>query len=84
MSRTATLDGGCIIEDNGLSHSDRTFRIISSSLTKEDAALLGQMIEFYAVLYLSTPDGVFSGAIENLGYSNGTVTASFLVKEKLT
>lgn len=83
VSRTATLDGGCVIEDNGLSHSDRTFRITASSLSEADVLHLNDLIGAYATLYISTREGIFSGVIENLGDSSGVMTLSFLVKEKL-
>lgn len=83
VSRTATLDGGCVIEDNGLSHSDRTFRIISSSLSEADVIHLNQLIGVYSILYISTREGIFKGVIETLGYNRGAGTISFLIKEKI-
>lgn len=84
VSRTATLDGGCVIEDNGLSHADRLFRIVLKALSQAEVENIERLIEYYSELYISTPEGVFGGVMENLNNNNGTVTVSFLVERKLT
>ena len=84
VSRTATLDGGCVIEDNGLSHSDRTLKIISKGLSALEVENLERLIEFYSELYVSTAEGVFAGVMENLNQKKDEVTVSFLVERKIT
>lgn len=83
VSRTATLDGGCEIEDKGLSHGDRTFSIqFPASLT--DANALKYLVESYLLLKIATAEGMFTGAVENLRINAGEITATIFIKEKLT
>lgn len=84
LSRVATLDGGCVISDNGLSDSDRTFlfTIIQSAPSALDA--LWALFTNESMLYLSCPEGVFSGYLETVKIEGADASVSFLVYEKLT
>ena len=83
VSRIATLDGGCSIEDNGLSHSDRVFKVSSSSLSDDKIGILAQMIELYPSICITTSEGIFKGVIDFLNQNNNIITFNFLVKEKV-
>jgi len=80
--RQATLDGGVVMEHNGVAHGDRTFRIIAS-LTALQATTLRLMFENETVVYCVTGEGIFSGAIASLEDNRGDVNVEYYVKEKI-
>lgn len=80
VSRSATLDGGCVIDHQGFSDSDRTFDI-RATFTREQADILWEMFTGQTFLNISTPEGFFYGVIENMADENGNVRLSILVKE---
>jgi hypothetical protein len=80
VSRSATLDGGCVIDHQGFSDSDRTFDIRTKE-TRERANILWGLFTSQAFLNISTPEGFFYGVIENMADENGNVRLSILVKE---
>jgi hypothetical protein len=84
VSRTATLDGGCLIFDNGYSDSDRTIAIGFLDMTTAQEDSLRYLFQTYPLLYLAAPAGFFLGAIERMTINNGKGTISFLVKENLS
>ena len=79
--RSATLDGGAVIENLGFSNGDRTITIV----TEQDEVILEKiksLIVDELFLLVSTRDGVFYGAAESLVADRGQITLNFLVKEK--
>ena len=80
VSRSATLDGGCVIDHQGFSDSDRTLDIRTRS-EKEMADALWELFRTATFLNVSTPEGFFYGVIENMADENGNVRLSILVKE---
>jgi hypothetical protein len=84
VSRTATLDGGCSIFDNGFSHADRTIPIGFLDMTMAQEDSLRYLFQTYPLLHLAIPHGFLLGAIERMTVSNGKATISFLVKEILS
>lgn len=82
VSRTATLDGGCVITHSGHSHGDRTFKIVGT-ISESDAAILQNIFETETFVNISTSEGFFAGVIEKLKTDNGNLKLTFLVKEKL-
>jgi hypothetical protein len=55
-TRTATLDGGCVVYDTGYAAADRTIRI------ETDAAHLGfleYLVQTYSLVILTLPDGAY-------------------------
>ena len=84
VSRTATLDGGCLIYDNGFSEADGTLAIGFQDMTVSQEEELRYLFETYPLLYLAAPSGVFLGVIERMSLQNGKATISFLVKEVLS
>jgi len=84
VSRTATLDGGCLITDQGFSHSDRTFRLLSKNpLSTAEIETLRSLHRDYALINAAVPEGVFQGVVESFRETNGFVTMTILVKEKI-
>ncbi|RLB92211.1 MAG: hypothetical protein DRH26_06800 [Deltaproteobacteria bacterium] len=83
ISRTATLDGGCVITHYGAQDSDRTFRV-RVNLNETDSETLKNIFEGSTIIYCSTEIGFFSGAISKFKDNNGEIDLTFLVKEKLS
>lgn len=84
VSRSATLDGGCEIVFGGFSHGDRTFNI-RAQVNSEQKERLENIAMTRTLIMISTPEGVFSGAIENMEYlhGDGDMEMTLLIKEKL-
>ncbi len=83
VSRTATLDGGALIVDNGYSVSDATFSISVPNLSPADRLALLVTLQRHSLLTLSCKTGCYSGVVERVDESQG-FKISFLVKSQLT
>jgi len=81
-TRSATLDGGCVIDHQGFSQGDRTFTI-RANVTENQAGILDQVFQNETLLCLSTAEGVFRGVISTLNLRNGDMRMTFLVKERM-
>lgn len=82
VSRTATLDGGCVITDSGFSHGDRTMRV-KALIDQETGERITSMHQSYSLLLFSVPEGVFIGAIESISIQETELSLTILIKEKL-
>lgn len=80
VSRTATLDGGAVIEHLGFSDGDRSFEI-SAKLSQSQSEVLWSIFTNQTFLNISTEDGFFYGSIERCKVDNGIAKLTFLVKE---
>ena len=83
VTRTATLDGGCSIVDQGFSHADRTLEIKKHQVSRELGDRLWYLFQTYSLLRISMPDGLFNGAIGNLSIKQGNLSMRVLIKERL-
>lgn len=82
VSRTATLDGGCVITNSGVFDSDRTFNI-RASFTKNNLELLEYIHENSILVLVSCLKGLFLGAISKIDSSNtNDVKIIILIKDK--
>ena len=81
MSRSATLDGGSVIVNSGVSHGDRTFDI-SEKVTRWVAEKVKYIQENSVSVLCSTREGIFLGAISETDYINGELKTTILIKEK--
>jgi hypothetical protein len=84
ISRVATLDGGCVISNNGITDSDRTFNFTARQVPEGVRLSLWAFFQNETLVHLSCPEGVFSGYLEKVKIQNTDVAVSFLVYEKLT
>jgi hypothetical protein len=84
VSRTATLDGGCLIFDNAFSDADRSIAIGFLDMTVAQEDSLRYLFQTYPLLLLAIPRAFMLGAIERMTISDGKGTISFLVKEILS
>ncbi len=82
VERTATLDGGCVINHGGFCQGDRTFDV-RAKLTEEEGALLRALHRTETLVNVATEDGYFSAVISDLATDNGEVRMSIIIKEKL-
>lgn len=80
VRRTATLDGGVVIDHQGYVIGDRTIDI-RASVTEDEAATIWAMYKGSTFLILHTQDGSFYGAISDLRIDRGLMRLTFLVKE---
>jgi hypothetical protein len=83
ISRTATLDGGATIVDNGYTPSDATFELVPDIETKELIDGLKRLVMLHSEIIVSTADGVFLGAVSNVDETN-KIKLTFLVKSKIS
>jgi hypothetical protein len=80
VSRSATLDGGCIIDHQGFSDSDRTLDIRARP-TQDVADILWEIFTTQTFVNVATRDGFFYGVIDSMRDENGDIRFSILVKE---
>lgn len=83
ITRTATLDGGAVINDGGYSEADRTMTLAVRGLTQAQAAILEE-IAAYPECCLALDHGLYRGQVQNLKLTGGeTSTVVFWVSAKL-
>ena len=80
IKRTATLDGGVVIDHQGYVIGDRTIDI-RAAITEAQATEIWAMFKVNNYLILHTPDGSFYGVISDLKIDRGDMRLTFLVKE---
>jgi len=80
VSRSATLDGGCVIDHQGFSDGDRTLDI-RARLEQAQADILWELFRTATFLNVATPEGFFYGVIESMQDEGGNGRLSILVKE---
>lgn len=81
VSRTATLDGGAYVVDNGYTASDATFTIVFKNLAPHDRATIERMVTLHSELIVVTNRGAFLGHIDE--FREEPPTLRFLVKKQL-
>ena len=79
VSRTATLDGGCVIYDTGYAPADRTIRI---STGLEHLEFLQRMVKLYSLVRVVTDEGHFIGAPQGWSVRDGKAQMTILVTEE--
>lgn len=84
LTRRATLDGGCSIVDQGFSDGDRTLSVVRDGIDEDEFNILWAIFKVYSLVHVSISDGYYTAAIESLKIDKGKMTASILIKEKLS
>jgi len=85
VSRTKTLDGGCVIVDGGFSDSDRTLDIVAI-YSDSTYAIVKHLHEDKTLIYISTDTNFYSGVISSKIIKQDitkTIKIQILIKEKL-
>lgn len=85
LTRTATLDGGAVIVDNGYTAADGTIKIIvePSQNSIDIYAQVAGIIKQFGVVTVSNADGIFLAAIESVTNAKTTLTINLLIKSQL-
>lgn len=81
VTRYATLDGRCVIVNNGVFDCDRILSI-NSAVTKEKSAILSNMYTNYSLFIVSCSEGCFLCSFSTFEIKNSTVKITALVKQK--
>lgn len=85
LSRSATLDGGAVIDDAGFSDGDRTLTVALQEPSGHTYDALKAFIEGDGAQRIATRDGVFEGGILRITEQGGKlITFGFLVETKLS
>lgn len=84
ISRTATLDGYCTIDNMGLSHSDRALQLQTGHCSKETSAALWSLVQQGTAAWLAVGAEFFTGYLNRYREAGSTVTLTFLVERKLS
>ena len=84
LSRTATLDGGAVITDGGVTDADRSFDFTAIQAPEDTIETLWAMFQAEDLVHLSCPEGVFTGYMQRVKITASGVNISFMVHEKLT
>lgn len=80
LNRTATLDGGAVIDHRGFSDGDRAFQI-EARVDETTADNLWYMHRNETLLHLACAEGFFTGSISEIQADGGRLKMTFLVKE---
>ena len=83
VSRTATLDGGALVVDNGFSVSDATFTISLPDISAAQHAALSASIKRHSLFTLSFRQGCYLGVVEAVDEAQG-FKIRFLVSTDIT
>ena len=79
-SRTATLDGGCVIYDTGYAAADRTLTIVTDI---EYIDFFEHLVRYYSTVLVSTRDGLFKGNPRTWRTRNGKAEIEIFVTEEI-
>ena len=83
VSRTQTLDGGCVLVDHGVSHSDRELELSITGISQALADRIWGLYLTFSLIRASTYDGSFLATISRYRQREGQLSITILVKEKL-
>lgn len=83
VSRTATLDGGVLVVDNGYAAGDQSL-LVSAPVSRTADVNLQRMAALYPEITVSHFDGCFLGVIERYAADQNTAKIRILIKEKLS
>lgn len=81
VSRTATLDGGSVVDHLGFVQGDRTMEV-HARLTESEEDLLWDIFTNDTLVGFACRDGYFVGAIRSMVRKGGNVNFTFLVRDK--
>jgi len=83
VSRSATLDGGALIVDNGYTPSDATFSLSLPDITLAQRAAVLKTIQTHSLITVSCRAGCFAGVVDKVDESGG-FKINFLISRDLT
>ena len=80
VSRSATLDGGAVIEHLGFADGDRQLDIFAA-IDESMSTIIWSIFTGETFVNISTSDGFFYGVIDRLKVDNGDMQMTLLIKE---
>ena len=80
VSRSKTLDGGVVIDHQGVIAGDRTINI-TCEVSEDDETIIRSLFENETLIGIATKDGFYNAAIESMVGDNGSLKLSILIKE---
>ena len=83
VNRQRTLDGGVVVNDGGFAHGDRTFTVRWRVLSEAQAESVRRMIRLYPQVRVSSKDGMFRAAMQDVAIVGGEGSLSLLVIERM-
>lgn len=83
VSRTATLDGGCVVYDAGYTDSDRTITVTVPSTKMADLDFADHVCRNCPRVWIFTREGVFAGVPKRHAVTGGVLKITILVTDKL-
>ena len=82
VSQVSTLDGNSNVAHKGFSHGDRQFSIIAV-IDEATENKLWTIFTTESLVYITTKEGFFKGAISRLDIKGGDMSMDIAIKEKL-
>lgn len=84
VTRTATLDGGAVVNDQGYSPADRTIDVQFDADTSEDVVEgIRRLVRLYSSVVLTMADGCFNASPSAFRVTSGKATLTLLISEAL-
>lgn len=84
VTRTATLDGGAVVNDQGYSPADRTILVQFDAGTSEDVVEgMRRLLRLYSSVVLTMADGCFLASPSAFRVTSGKATLTLLIVEAL-
>jgi hypothetical protein len=80
VQRTATLDGGVVVDHMGVSNGDLTFDI-TAQITEAQESILWDMFTTQTYITVSVATGFYLGVIDQMNINRGTARLTILVAE---
>lgn len=84
LSRTATLDGGCYVHDQGATASDETVVISVSAPPSDQVARVRHIVATHATVIASFPSGVYRAAIERAQCDASVMRITLLIISRIS
>ena len=78
-SRTATLDGGAVIDDSGYSAADRTYTIKTRDETGDLSEWAERIVKTYSTVEIATKYGYFTGTPSKAWFRDGYLYIQILI-----
>lgn len=82
ISRSKTLDGGCVIVNNGMRDADRTFDY-SVRTSQTNCNIMNYLFRNETLISIANDTGVFHAVFETFRNNDGLLEMTFLVKESI-
>lgn len=79
VSRLGTLDGGVVIDHQGVVTGDRSI-VVRCRLSEADEAIVRALFENETFIHIVTEGGFYTGVIQRIAGDNGDLAISLMIK----